>query len=193
MTNRVLFGKHPSSGVIQFSVSKAGFDVLTANPMQMAFSSDYVCPNLVVSGTVVAGPTSGYAPSPTLVPGAHMTTTAVYYGRTISPVPFVTAIASAAAWACPTVDLASQLGNLGGQWHTPIWEYPPDLSGRTAQTDGTYGPTEVHFATTADGRSDQGDITFASARFTYQAFTDRVEFYTINYFNINIKCVVLEP
>lgn len=190
MTGRLLLGKNTSSGAIGFWVSKAGFDVRTAGIMQMAFSSDFACPNLVATGSVICSPISGYAPngnSP--VPGAHVTNQPVYYGRTISPAPFVAAIASAPGWPCPTIDLASQLGYLAGQWHTFIWERPPDMTGRTAQSDTTYG-TGIRPATT--NNAGDADITFSSSRFTMAVFTDRVEFSTNCYYPVTVKYVILE-
>jgi len=183
MTVKASYGKQPG-GNIGLYIAKAGFDVYSANAMQMAFSSDFVCPNLVASGSLVSTPTNG---------GITVTTTAVYYGRSISPAPFVAAIATASSWPCPTADHASQLGYLAGNWHTFIWEYPPDMTGETARKDTTYGPTAIRPARYADGGSDIIDITFASARFTMGVFTDRVEFYTNCYNNVTIKYVILEP
>ena len=191
MTWRILEGRR-ASGAFGFDISKPGFDVTTANVMQMAFTSDYKIPKVVIKGTVVAAPTYGPAPqkaSGTVnYPGARETVTAIGFGRAIYA-PAIYAIATAPAWSVP-LDTAptGQLGALANNWHTYLFENMPN-TGTTF--DNTYGPNIRHNLG-AGLVAGEVDALWASAKFVMHGYSDRVEFHTNCVNNITIKYLVLE-
>jgi hypothetical protein len=188
MVWRILKGQR-SSGTFGFDVSKPGFDVTTANIMQMAFTSDYRIPKVVIKGTVVAGPTNGRAPQGVGVyPGAAETVTTIGFGRTVSA-PAIFAIASAPSWNVPLAAApTAQLGALANQWHTYVLEWMPN-SGVTF--DGTYG-VNIRRNLGAGYVTNEVEPTWASARFAMYGFSDRIEFHTNCSSNLTIKYLVLE-
>lgn len=191
MVWRILKGQR-LSGAFGFDVSKPGFDVTTANIMQMAFTSDYKIPKVVIKGTVVAGPTNGPAPQKTAgtvnYPGARETVTTIGFGRTVSS-PAIYAIASAPAWSVP-LDTAPTaiLGALWNQWHTYVLEWMP-FTGATF--DNTYG---VNIRRNLGSLYVAGEVdpSWAAARFAVWGYSDRIEFHTNCVNNLTIKYLVLE-
>ena len=103
MVDRVLINKQG------FFVSKPGYDVKTANVMQMAFSSDHPIPRLILQDTVTSSPTSGPAPSPATRNCAIETVTTVKYPKPLAKIPFVAAIAKATSWKLPLSNDKAQL------------------------------------------------------------------------------------
>lgn len=188
MAWRILKGQR-LNGTFGFDVSKPGFDVTTANIMQMAFTSDYRIPKVVVKGTVVAGPTSGFAPRPNTYPGAAETVTTVGFGRTVSA-PAIFAIASSPAWNVPLATAATGiLGGLANQWHTYIAELMPYTG---VVFDGTYG---VNIRKVNDpGNYQNGEVptSWAACKFYMYGYSDRIEFRSNNVNAITIKYLVLE-
>lgn len=188
MTWRILKGKR-ISGAFGFDVSKPGFDVTTANIMQMAFTSDYKIPKVVVKGTVTASPTSGRAPTgSTNYPGAVETVTTVGFGRTVAS-PAIYAIASAPGWNVPLSGAPTGiLGGLANQWHTYILEWMP-FTGVTF--DNTYG---VNIRRNQGAGYVVGEVeqSWAAARFAVWGYSDRIEFHTNCSNNLTIKYLVLE-
>lgn len=192
MTWRILKGQR-LSGAFGFDVSKPGFDVMTANVMQMAFTSDYKIPKVVVKGTVVATPTAGPAPQKSSgtvnYPGAKKTIATVGFGRSVSA-PAIFAIASAPSWNVP-LDTAptAQLGALWNQWHTYVLETLP-FTGLTF--DNTYGVNIRKNPTGSLRDPGEVDEDWASARFSMWGYDDRIEFHTNCVNNLTIKYLVLE-
>lgn len=187
MTWRILEGQRLNA-TFGFDVSKPGFDVTTANVMQLAFSSDYSIPKLVAKGTISVPPLAGLAGN-TMVSGAKQSIGVVYYGRTISPTPFVAAIASAQSWPCPVPGFPTQLSYLNNAWHTYIFEQPPILG--PAQSEVIYGGVKTRRTTTTN--KDDTEFTFASCRFYQNSYPDRVEFVTNCVNTVSIKYIIMEP
>lgn len=188
MTWRILKGQR-LSGTFGFDVSKPGFDVTTANVMQMAFTSDYRIPKVVVKGTIVAAPTSGRAPQGVgTYPGAAETVTTVGFGRSVAA-PAIFAIASAPGWNVPLVaQPTAQLGALANQWHTYVSEWMPSTG---VTFDNTYGPL-IRRNNGAGYVTNEVEPSWASARFTMWGYADRIEFHTNCNNNLTIKYLVLE-
>jgi hypothetical protein len=186
MTWRIQKGKRPD-GTFGFDISKPGIDVTTATIMQMAFSSDYSIPRLVTKGSIVASPIVGAPPETTApiasnIPGIQQRVSQINYGRTISPMPFVAAIAQAASWAAPLSAQNGQLSFLNGQWHTYVAEIPYAVNGTL---DSTYGK-QINANTYGRG-------VWASARFEVRPFPTAVQFLTNCQTPVTIKYIVLEP
>lgn len=188
MTWRILKGQRLNSS-FGFDVSKPGFDVLTANIMQMAFTSDYKIPKVVVKGTVVASPTNGRAPQGSgTYPGAAETVTTIGFGKVVTS-PAIYAIANAPGWNVPLTGAPTGiLGALANQWHTYVLEWMP-FTGATL--DPTYG---VNIKRNNGGLYVNGDVepSWAAARFAAWGYSDRVEFHTNCSNALTIKYLVLE-
>jgi hypothetical protein len=185
MVNRVLKGKN-GAGQYGFWVSKPGIDVFSANVMQMAFSSDFVPPKLVITGTVVNGPTSGPGPfsASGAVPGAEQTVNSIAYGRTVTPIPAAFGIATAADWTLPLAVGGAQLGYLANRWHTHVLETPD-----AGVVINEYGPSIVKTTTT---QANQVSINWHSARFIIVPYTDHIDVITNCRNNVTVKYLVLE-
>ena len=185
MVNRVLKGKN-AAGQYGFWVSKPGVDVLSANILQFAFSSDYIHPKLVIRGTATNGPTAGWGPFGTnaAVPGAEQTVQAIAYGRTVTPIPAVFGIATAPDWSLPLAPGTAQLGYLANQWHTHVME-----TCDAGQIVGDYGP-QILKTTTAQANA--VSVNWHSARFVIVPYTDRIEIMTNCRSNVTVKYLVLE-
>lgn len=186
MTWRIQKGKR-LNGTFGFDISKPGIDVTVATIMQMAFSSDYSIPRLVAKGSIVVNPIVGAPPETTApiasgIPGVQNSAATISYGRTISPMPFVAAVAQAVSWAAPLSSQPSQLTFLNGQWHTYVSEVPYATFG---VLDSTYGK-QINANTYGRGN-------WASARFDVYPFTDRVVFSTNCQTSLTIKYIILEP
>lgn len=196
-TDRWVLFKHPVTGVQGFFVSNTGVDVKTAGVLDHAFSTDVAIPRLIATGSVVANPQNGWAPTDTglsEVPGAKATITTVYYGSTVIA-PYVAALATASSWPVPKVSLPSQLSYLNNTFHTYICERPKDQTADTANRDMTYGSPGIRRSTRVPPDMQKGDTdySFASARFVSRLYTDRVEFVTNCYNPVTIKYLILEP
>lgn len=186
-TWRVLEGRR-NSGTYGFDVSKPGFDVTTANVMQMAFTSDVAIPKLVAKGTVSV-PTTGSKWSG--IAGMANSVGTIYYGRTISPLPFVVAIATAPSWPLPVSGGGTQLSYLNGVWHTYVLEQPPFAAvGYETIYNGVRTRRQSDAASNPDGYG--VDETFASVKFFSQSYSDRVEFRTNCANTVTIKYLIME-
>lgn len=185
MVNRVLAGNN-FSGQSGFWVSQPGVDVTVANIMQMAFSSDVKALKLVAKGQISIGPIAAVAPfgSTPLIGGAIESTATVSYGTTISPAPFVAAVATAPSWPLPLTVGGAQYSFLNGQWHTYAYEAPPFL-GRNY--NGVIikrtSPPQVN-----------GDVnaTWASIKFISRVFSTGVTFATNCQNTVTIKYLIME-
>lgn len=189
MVTRILKGKR-LDGTFGFDVSKPGFDVLTASPVQLAFSSDYISPVKVIGGTDTISPTNGPAPlgAAGQYPGAKMTTKTIYFGRYVSPIPNLFAVGSAPSWNVPLYAApTSQLGYLAGQYHT----YLSERMMSTGVNDDTYGPVIKRNQNVA-GSNGEVDNDWASARFIGLCFNDRIEFRYNGSATLTVKYLVLE-
>jgi hypothetical protein len=186
MVGRVLRGRNPATGGVGLLVSKPGIDVRTANLMQLAFSSDYIHPKLVIKGTVVNPPTNGWGPfgASGAVPGAEQTRNILSYGRTVSPIPSAFAIATAPDWRLPLAVASAQLGYLAGRWHSHVYETPD-----SGVLIGEYGPTIQKTASTG---SNAVSLNWHSARFIVVPYPDRLEIFTNCRSSVTIKYLVLE-
>lgn len=189
MPIRILKGRR-LNGSFGFDVSKPGFDAITASPVQLAFSSDYISPLKVIGGTISIAPTVGPSPlgAAGQYPGAKMTSQTLYFGRTISPIPNLFAVASAPSWNVPLYAApTAQLGYLANQWHT----YLSETLMSTGVNDNTYGPTIKRNQNLA-GVTGEVDHDWASARFIGLCFNDRVEFRYNGSSTLTVKYLVLE-
>lgn len=165
MVNRILLN------VNGLEVSKPGVDVFSATPFQKLFSSSFKSPLLISKGSFVSTPGGGN--------GTSEVVTDIWYGATLSPPPFVVAIAQADHWILAYGNKA-QYGFLNGQWHTFIVEYP------------SFAPTNVYDGVVrvrgGSGNPNQTPIpvSFASARFIANVFSDHVSFHI----NCRTNCIV---
>lgn len=185
-TWRSLRGKN-SAGVFGFWVSLPGFDVTTATIMQMAFSSDYIHPRVVIQGTASSGPSSGVAPFGAGVSnGAAETKNTISFGSTLSSIPSCFIIASAPDWTLTLANNAAGPAYLNGQWHTSILETAPNNTGV-----GDYWPGKVLIK---DGAStnDHLRLDWYACRVIVVPYVDKIEFYTNCKSTVSIKYLVLE-
>lgn len=183
-TDRILIGKN-NAGVNGFWLSKAGFDVKTANILQMAFNGDISVMRLVAKGSISISPVSGVAPFGSGVTnGAKQSIGTIAYGRTISPAPFVAAIATASSWPLPLAVGTAQLGYLNGNWHTYIFEQP------STQLDGAYGPQIKRTSPPAVAKD--VEFTWASCRFTANIYNTGVDFVTNCANTVTVKYLIME-
>lgn len=187
MVGRVLRGRNPNTGVYGFWVSKPGFDVLTANVMQMAFSSDYIHPKVVVKGTAAITPVAGPGPYGSgLSNGASESVLSIPYGATFASAPAAYMIATAPDWTLTLTNNNSGLTYLNNIWHTQIMEtcfantnigdYWP---GKTLKKDGV-------------GTTDHLNLDWYSARVIIIPFTDHVEIRANCKSTVTVKYLVLE-
>jgi hypothetical protein len=173
------------AGQIGWWISKPGFDVRFANIMQMAFSSDFIHPKLVIKGSAVNNPTSGVAPFGSgVAPGAEQTVTTIFYGRTVSPIPAAYGIATASDWTLPLVAGGAQLGYLANRWHSYVLE-TPDSGVNVLE----YGP---QIRKTTNSQSGAVSPNWHSARFVIVPYTDRIEIITNCRSTVTVKYLVLE-
>jgi hypothetical protein len=187
MTNRVLRGRNPLTGAVGFYVSKPGFDVRTAGLMQLAFSSDYINPNVVVKGTVTSAPISAAAPYGSGVSnGASATSTIIPYGGTLASIPAAFMIATAPDWTLTLADNNGGITYLQNQWHTSISETCDNNS-----PVGDYWPGKN---LTKDGQSinDHLPIDWYSCRVLAIPFTDHLQILTNCKSTVTIKYLVLQ-
>jgi hypothetical protein len=187
MSNRILKGVR-LNGTFGFDVSKPGFNVTTANIMQMAFTSDISIPVVVTKGSLVSYPVSGPAPFGSgSANGARITANYVAFGRTVYPIPMIAAIATASDWSLPFNTHAAQLGYIANQWHSYISETP--VFGNTS-----YGSSGIFKRNTSGNASATGevDMTWASAKFIAVANTNGVTFTTNCASAVTIKYLILE-
>lgn len=188
MTWRILKGKRLNN-TFGFDVSRPGIDVTTANPIQLAFSSDYICPVVVAKGAFTLDPIAGPAPSGKGVfAGAVESVGTIPFGRDIYPVPAIFAIATAPSWNVPLVEAPTfQLGYLAGLWHTYVSETMPNTG---LANDNTYGP--LIGKTGGSLQNNFVDATWCSARFSVRGYSDRAEFHVNCTSTITIKYLILE-
>lgn len=186
MVARVLRGKN-GSGVYGFWVSKPGFDVQTASIIEMAFSSDYIHPKVVVQGSLTSVPVSKYAPFGSGVSnGAGQTVSSVSYGRILSSIPAAFIIASATDWTLTLANNAAGPSYLNNKWHTSILETcPGNIS------IGDYWPGKALIKDTA-GTTDHIDVDWFACRVIAVPYTTKIDFYTNCKSNVSIKYLVLE-
>jgi hypothetical protein len=177
---------HNAAGVFGLFVSKPGIAVETANILQLAFSSDFIHPRLVIKGTAVNGPTTGWGPysASGVVPGARTTVNAIYYGRTVNPIPAVFGIATAPDWSLPLAVGTPQLQYLANRWHTAVMEtcYANTIV-------ASYGPQIIRTTAT---RPEAVDQDWHAARVVIVPYTDRIEILTNCRSNVTTKYLVLE-
>lgn len=183
-TPRSMRGKN-FTGQIGWWISRPGIDVRTAGIMQMAFSSDFVHPRLVVKGTAVNNPVTAAAPFGSgVAPGAEQTVTTISYGRTISPIPAAYGIATAPDWTLPLAVGGAQLGYLANRWHTYVLE-TPDTGANILE----YGPLIVK---TTASQAGAVSVNWHSARFVIVASSDSIQIITNCRSAVTIKYLVLE-
>ncbi len=183
-TPRVLRIKN-DAGEIGWWISKPGFNVRTATMMQMAFSSDFIHPKLVIKGSMVSNPVAAPAPFGSgNAPGADQTVTSIFYGRTISPIPAVYGIATAPDWTLPLSAGGAQLGYLANRWHTDVLETPD-----TGVNILEYGP---QIQKTTASQSGAVSLNWHSARFVIVAYADRIDIITNCRSTVTVKYLVLE-
>lgn len=174
------------AGQIGWWISKPGFDVRFANIMQMAFSTDFIHPKLVIKGSAVNNPISAVAPFGSgVAPGAEQTVTTIFYGRTVSPIPAAYGIATAPDWTVPLAAGGTQLGYLAGRWHSYILETPDSNA-----IIGEYPGPQIK----KDGGTTTGGVSlnWHSARFVIVPYTDRIEIITNCRSSVSVKYLVLE-
>ncbi|MFH0299833.1 hypothetical protein AAFX91_21880 [Bradyrhizobium sp. 31Argb] len=182
---RSLRGKN-DAGQIGWWISKPGFNVRFANIMQMAFSSDFIHPKLVIKGSAVNNPTTAVAPFGSgVAPGAEQTVTTIFYGRTVSPIPAAYGIATASDWTVPLAAGGSQLGYLANRWHSYILETPDNNT-----VVGEYPGPQIQKTTASQAGA--VSLNWHSARFVIVPYTDRIEIITNCRSTVTVKYLVLE-
>lgn len=157
-------------------VAKPGFDARTAAPINLLFSSEFRSPRLITKGIFVSSPIDN---------GLQETVSVIGFGTSYTPLPVVAAIATCGQWATGAQNIQT-LSYLNGQWHTFVYEQPA-ISLATAVYDGVarrrgVAPVPPNFP-----------LTFASARFVYRLYSNRVEFVTNCRNAVVVRYAVLYP